>query len=61
MENKDIRLKARGAGVTLWQIADYLGISEPTLTRMMRHQLDREQKQKICNAIRAIKSEGGEA
>ena len=44
MENQDIRLKAKGAGIALWQIADHLGISEPTMTRLLRRKVDKETK-----------------
>ena len=57
MENLEIRLKARGAGIALWQIADRMKVSEATITRMLRRPLDKETKQKILNAINAIKSE----
>ena len=59
MENQDIRLKARGAGVALWQVADRLGISEPTLTRLLRRRVDKETKARLLDAIRQIKEERG--
>ena len=55
MENMDIRLKARGAGIPLWKIAEHIGISEPTLTRWMRQTLSKEKKTQIITAIREIK------
>ena len=57
MENMDVRLKARGAGVPLWQIADRLGVSEPTLTRWMRQKLPKEKKSQILSTIREIEKE----
>lgn len=54
MENQDIRLKAKGAGIALWQIADHLGISEPTMTRLLRRKVDKETKARFLNAIREI-------
>lgn len=61
MENQDIRLKARGAGVALWQIADRLEISEPTLTRLLRRKVDKETRTRLLDAIKEIKGERKEA
>ena len=44
MENMDMRLYARGKGVFNWQIADRLGVSEPTVTRKLRHKFSDAQK-----------------
>lgn len=62
MENQDIRLKAKGAGVPLWKVAEYIGISEPTLTRLLRRKVDKDTKQRLIAAIREIKNvqEGNE-
>ena len=57
--NEAIKLKARGAGVPLWKIAEALSISEPTLTRWLRHELPEEKKQKILEAIKEIENERG--
>lgn len=56
MENQDLRLKAKGAGIALWQIADHLGISEPTLTRLLRRKVDKETKIRFLAAIKEIES-----
>ena len=61
MENQDIRLKAKGAGVPLWKVAEYIGISEPTLTRLLRRKVDREMRTRLMTAIREIKDQQGEA
>ena len=38
------------AGVSLWELADELHISEPTLTRMLRHELsDVEKSDMLCS------------
>ncbi|WP_195411003.1 hypothetical protein [Ruminococcus sp. BSD2780120874_150323_B10] len=49
--NLDIRAAAKSAGVKLWEIADYFGISEPTVTRKLRHELPqgRETAYILCN------------
>ena len=61
MENQDIRLKAKGAGVPLWKVAEYIGISEPTLTRLLRRKVDREMRTRLMTAIKEIKDQQGEA
>jgi hypothetical protein len=55
MENRDIRLEARGSGVPLWKIAKKLNISEPTLTRHLRLDLPTEEKLKIRSIIEELK------
>ena len=49
--NQDIRKGARSKGVFLYEVADSLGISEPTLTRWLRGTLTAERKTDILNAI----------
>lgn len=55
MANEDIKLEARGNGVPLWQIAEKLGISEPTMTRRLRKELNTEEKARIRAIIAEIK------
>lgn len=55
MTNKDIKLEAKGNGVALWQIAEKLGISEPTMTRKLRVELNTEEKTKIRAIIAELK------
>lgn len=57
MANQDIRNEAKKAGVKLWQIADKLGISEPTITRLMRRELSTEEKSRIRAIIAELKGE----
>ena len=57
MKNKEIREKAKKLGVRLWQIADKLGISEPTMTRKLRRELEDGEKQKILNIIDELAKE----
>ena len=54
MKNKDIRIKAIECGVYLWQVASKLGISPESLSRMLRRELDGEQKEKVMQAIEAV-------
>ena len=45
--NQDIRDYAVQKGVYLWEIAKELGISEPTMTRMMRTELSEGKRREI--------------
>ena len=54
MSNNEIRTKAKEKSVKLWQIADALKISEPTITRKLRHELPEEEKNKILALIDEI-------
>lgn len=54
MSNIDIRTMASANGVALWQIADALGISEPTMTRKMRKELNQDQKKQIFEIIASL-------
>lgn len=42
--NLDIRAKAKGAGVKLWEIADKLGITDSHFSRKLRHELPQAEK-----------------
>ncbi|MBK6089809.1 hypothetical protein [Ruminococcus difficilis] len=54
MNNLELRTKARKNGVRLWEIADRLGISEPTITRKLRRELPTNEKQRILAVIDEI-------
>lgn len=54
MSNNEIRTKAKEKSVKLWQLADELKISEPTITRKLRHELPEEEKNKILALIETI-------
>jgi transposase-like protein len=47
---------AKGSGVALWEIAQALGISEPTLTRRWRQQLSLEDQKEIVEIINRLKA-----
>lgn len=53
-QNQMVREAAKKNGVKLWQIAAYLGISEPTMTRWMRSPLSPERETQILAAIGEI-------
>ena len=44
MANQDIRRYAKQNGVKLWQVAKVKGISEPTMTRLLRMELSDDEK-----------------
>ena len=51
MTNQELKLKAAGAGVKLWEIADKLGITDNSFSRKLRKELPDEEKQKILAII----------
>lgn len=51
MRNNDIRQAAKQAGIYLWQIADNLGINDGNLSRRLRKELTKEEKEKILEII----------
>lgn len=55
MANDDIRMEAKKLGVKLWQIAEKLNISEPTMTRKLRKELSDEEKAEIRAIILELK------
>lgn len=57
MKNEIIREKAKKANVFIYQIADELGISEPTMTRMLRYELSKEKQSKMESVIEKISKE----
>lgn len=56
-ENKDVRRKARAAGIPLWKVAATIGVSEPTLTRWLRVPLTKEKENRILSAIDKLETE----
>lgn len=59
--NKELREKMRASGVTFWQIADVLGVSEMTVSRRFRKELleqDKEKYRKIIDDLAAQKTGG---
>ena len=55
--NEEIRAYARLHKVKLWQIAEALGITDSSLSRKMRHELEPEAKRKIMKLVDRIASE----
>ena len=54
MSNTDIRRAAAAAGVPHWKIAEYLGISEFTLSRKLRRELNPTEQDAILKAIEIL-------
>ena len=56
LANSDIRSTAKTKGVRLWEIAEFLKVSDPTMTRMLRRELPNEEKQRFLSIIEEIAS-----
>lgn len=54
MRNQEVRSASRAKKVQLWKVADYLEISEATMTRKLRRELPESEKQKIFDIIDTI-------
>ena len=57
MKNREIREYAKAHRTPLWEIADFIGVSEPTMTRKLRHELPEGEKQRVMEAIKQIAAE----
>ena len=57
MQNQAIRTTAKEKCVKLWEIAEALNISEPTMTRKLRHELPQAEKDRIFSIIEEIAAE----
>lgn len=53
--NQDIRKLIRIAGVTHWQVAECYGVHESSFSRMLRKELDKNDKRKVKEAIKVAK------
>ena len=52
MSIEAIKREAKKNGVPLWLIADRMGISEASMTRLLRHELSREKEAVILGIIK---------
>lgn len=59
-KNTDVRLLLVQHGVHQWQVAKAIGITEASLSRLMRDELSAERKGKIINAIQNLSQRGVE-
>ena len=57
MANQDVRLKAAGSGVKLWQIAGALGVNDGNFSRKLRKELPPEEKERILEIIAELSAE----
>ena len=57
LSNNDIRTAAKQHGVRLWEVAERLNVSEPTITRKLRRELPADEKQRIISLIDEISAE----
>lgn len=57
MKNKEIREAAKAARVTLWRVAEKLGLCDSQLSRKLRHELPEAEKQKILQIIEQLSKE----
>lgn len=53
--NQDIRAKIKEAGLTMWGVSLELGVSESTLVRWLRVEVEGEKKERILEAIKQRK------
>lgn len=52
--NAALRSAAKAAGVYLWEIAALWGISEATMTRIMRKQLPEKESVRFMEAVQQV-------
>lgn len=57
MENKDIRRKAAGSGVRLWQVAAEIGMNDSAFSRKLRKELKPAEKERVLAAIEKLARE----
>ena len=57
--NQDVKRKAAGAGVRLWQVADAMGIADCSLSRKLRKELPQSEKERIFAIIDRLSQEVG--
>ena len=51
MNNLELRKIMKEKKVPMWKIADYLHVHENTISRLFRHELSNEKKEKIYQII----------
>lgn len=52
--NDDIRALAHKRGIRLWQVADAYGLTDSNFSRLLRHQLSREKRDRIFEIIERL-------
>ena len=54
MANNDIKTFAKENGVKQWQIADMLNMHDSNFSKMLRHELPEDEKEKIRSVIKEL-------
>lgn len=57
MNNLKIRVAMISNNVKQWEVAELLKVSEPSLSRMLRHELPEEEQDRIINLIEKYNKE----
>jgi hypothetical protein len=57
LANNDIRTIAKEKGVRLWEVAEVLKVSDPTMTRKLRRELPQDEKDRIFKIIDELAAE----
>jgi len=55
--NEDVREAIKKSGVLYWQVADKYGIDPATFSKMLRHELSLDKKDRIFKIIEGLKAE----
>jgi len=54
MANNDLRKAAKAVNIPLWELADFMNISEPTMSRLLRRELEPSRKAELRKAIQEL-------
>ena len=59
MANEAIKTAAKEAGVKLWEVAAALGMTDGTLSRKLRFEFSKEDRDKTLSAIKSLSVQKG--
>jgi len=51
MANESLKNFIRGNGITLWEVAEKIGITDSSFSRKLRHELSEEEAEKIRASV----------
>lgn len=57
MANETIRKAAKDAGLKLWEVAEIVGVTDSTLSKMLRRELAEERQRTILAGIKCLAAE----
>ncbi len=57
MIRDEVLQSLKEAGAAQWELADAIGISEPTMTRWLRHPLEGERLKRVQEGLLALRKE----